>query len=75
MDVVLTRRQVIADKLLTELDDGGKVAILCKKEDLELLMKGLDMVAACKRSEASERASQFLKDMKQLYDVSFGGGR
>jgi len=62
--VEFTGRQVIENKLLTALEDGGTVAVLANKGDLEVMVAAL-------RKYRHRRAEQLAKDMQQLLDAAF----
>lgn len=70
MDTVPMKREVIGDQLLTALNDKSKVTILANKEDLQLLMMGLNNLTLID-SKLNKKRVQYAKDLKQLFDASF----
>jgi hypothetical protein len=63
-DVKFVKRQVIANKLLSALDDNGTVAILAGESDLALFIEGVSKLN-------SPKAKNFLKDLRILQAGAF----
>jgi len=57
-------RQVIESRLLAALDDEDKVAIVCTKEDLTMLISSLNVVAGAKQLEMA-------RDLYELKQAAF----
>ncbi len=65
-----TRREVIENKLLTALDDEGKVAILASEADLNMLIESLGL--AVRMGKSGSVVMQ--RDLMQLRDAAFPKG-
>jgi hypothetical protein len=61
-----TARQVIEDRLLTSLESGHQVAVLCGKEELGQLVRGLH------RFPGTWKDRDFAKSLIQLGEAVFG---
>lgn len=76
-DVDHVSRKVIADKLLVELDDKSKVAIVLSEDDLLMLMHACRAQAEHIYTDDSfddqyrKRLREMLVDMKQLHRQAF----
>lgn len=65
-------RQVIHERLLTALDEHGKVAILASERDLDLMIYALEMAArVCASASTLEELSEFVRDLQQLKQSAF----
>lgn len=60
-------REVIERKLLTSLSEGGHIAILAGREELELFILGMDKLVG------SEKAKEMAEDLRKLRDAAFPG--
>lgn len=70
MEVVPTRREVIANQLLSALDDRTKVAILADEEDLNLLIRALDELRVYD-SKLNRKRVQYVEDLRLLRKSTF----
>lgn len=71
LKVVPTKREVIQNRVLIELNDRGKVAILATEEDLMMIIRSLDKWV-CSTVEENRKRTQFTADLRQLFDSAFG---
>lgn len=76
MKIEHVKREVIEQNLLAALDNKEKVAILCTKDDLDMLIDALkDYEAMCKDDgelqEAREKARQYWMDLTKLRQSAF----
>lgn len=62
-------REVIENKLLARLADKDTAAILVNKDDLNLMISAFDSLWA--EEPGNERAKEFVRDLRQLYDGAF----
>lgn len=69
LDVVPTDRQVIADQLLTALDDKAKVGILADEEMLEHLINVMELYSA--GPIVREYHEKLLSDLSLLHKSAF----
>lgn len=69
-DIENTSREVIENSLLVALSDDDKVAIVCTKDELELLVYALDLaiVATPSRNEY-DRMTEYRADILKLKSV------
>ena len=67
-------RQVIEDKLLTALEDGGShVAIVASEGDLKLFITALMAYSqSCDSQEIENLCGEMLTGLKKLQDRAFG---
>lgn len=75
VEIVKTSRDIIADTLLTELNEQGKVAILYTEDDLNLLVRALAyaMRYACSsNSTHHDQIQDMAIDVAKLQEAAFG---
>lgn len=69
-DIENTSREVIENSLLVALSDDDKVAIICTKEELELLVYALDLaIVATPSKNEHDRMREYRSDILKLKSV------
>jgi hypothetical protein len=64
-------RPMIDKQIMTSLQDGDKAAILCTREDLDLMIEAFERAYSQEPVQIS-RFAAFLADLRQFRDATFG---